>query len=193
MPTNFSEEKLQDEVALLESFVKADSEALYYLYQAYVPGIIKYVSNNGGNEGDARDVCQEALMALYKQVKSGKFSLTASLKTYIFSICRYQWLKNIRKHKRIESLGEDVELMDLNDDIINQTEKAEKFVLLQSHMSKLSGTSQKILDLHFQKYSTEEIADELGLSKLYVKKRKYECKKELIESVRNDSRYNELK
>lgn len=193
MPSKFSEEKLQNEHKLLDRFLKADSKVLTSFYHKYLPDVVGYVCRNGGNEEDARDIFQEALLVLYKQAKSKDFYLSASLKTYIFSICRFQWLKSIRKNKRIESLLEDVEIVDLNSDVIQLIEKAEKFVLLQSHLSKLSATSQQILDLHFQKYSTEEIADALGLSKLYVKKRKYESKKELTESMQNDSRYNELK
>jgi RNA polymerase sigma factor (sigma-70 family) len=181
------------EVGLLERFVKADSETLLYLYKNYLPSITRYVCTNGGNEEDARDVFQEALLVLYKQTKTGNFKLSASLKTYIFSVCRFQWLKCIRKNKRIESLTEGFEVIDLNSDAVKLLEKAEKFVLLQSHLSRLSSTSQQIMDLYFQKYSTQQIADKLGLSKLYVKKRKYELKKELIESIQNDSRYCEMK
>lgn len=186
------EEKFRNDHRLLDRFANSDSKILLYLYNTYLPGVVKYVCRNGGNEEDARDVFQEALMALYKQVKAGNLRLTASLQTYIFSICRYQWLKTIRKNKRIEQLVEGFEWIDLNSDIVGKIEKAERFTLLKSHLSKMSVSSQKILDLHFQKYSTDEIAQSLGLSKLYVKKKKYECKKELIESIRGDSRFKEL-
>ncbi len=193
MPTKLSGERLKKEYKLLDGFLKAESEILLTFYKTHLPGIVNYVCKNGGNEEDARDVFQEALLVLYKQAKLGELNLSASLKTYIFSICRFQWLKSIRKNKRIESFGEELELTDLNSDIVQHIEKAERYRLLQTHLSKMSDSSQQILKLHFQKYSTEEIANELGLSKLYVKKRKYECKKKLIESIRNDSCYNELK
>jgi len=192
MDSQLSDEKFQNDYKLLNRFVKSDSDTLLFLYKTYLPSIINYVGKNGGNEDDARDVFQEALMALYKQAKSGKFQLTASLKTYIFTICRYQWLKSIRKNKRVEHLIEDYEITDLNSDTFHKIEKAERFVLLKSHLSKMSDSNQKLLELYFQKYSTEEIAKTLGLSKLYVKKKKYECKKTLIESIRSDPRFKEL-
>lgn len=193
MPISPTGEKLDYEYNLLDRFTKADSDVLDLFYTTYLPGVMKYVCRNGGNEDDARDVFQEALLVLYKQANSGKFHLSSGLETYIFSICRFQWLKHLRKNNRIESLPENLELTDLNPDVFQVIEKAEKFVLLQSHLTKLSTTGQQILNLHFQKYSTEEIAETLGLSKLYVKKRKFECKKELIESMQNDLRFNELK
>ncbi len=193
MTFKISNEKIQQDCELLEKFVKADNEILLYFYENYLPMVSRYICKNGGSEEDARDVFQEALMALYKQVKSGNFRLSASLKTYIFSICRYQWLKSFRKNERYESLPEDHTLIDLDSDAIKMLEKAEKFVLLQFHLSKLNSTGQLIMELYFKKYSTAKIAETLGLSKAYVKKRKYECKKELIKSIQNDLRFDELK
>jgi RNA polymerase sigma factor (sigma-70 family) len=184
-------DNLEEEQYLLENFIKADNKIIVHLYKSYLPCVTKYILNNGGIEEDARDVFQEALIVLYKQIKSKDISLTASLKTYIFSICRYRWLNNLRKNKRIESFNKEMELIDLNSDIIFQMEKAERYRLLQVHLSKLSPTDQKILNLYFQKKSTEEIADLLGLSKLYVKKQKYLSKRKLIKSIQSDLSYKE--
>ncbi len=188
MPVKLSGERLKEEQILLDGFVKSEREILLLFYESYLPIVINYIRKNGGNEEDARDVFQEALLVLYKQAKSGKFVLLASLKTYIFSICRHQWLKLLRKNQRVESFDESLEIIDLSSDIVQLVEKAERFRLLQTHLSKMSESSQQILNLHFQAYSTEEIANELGLSKLYVKKIKTEYLKELIESIWNDSR-----
>ena len=182
---------LINENNLLDSFKKSDSKTISYFYQAYLPGVMSYIKNNGGFEEDARDIFQEALMVLFKKAKSGKLILSCTLKTYIFSICRFQWLNSMRKTNRIEALGEKVEIADLGSDFIIELEKAEKYRLLQNHLSKLSITNQQILGLYFKKFTTEEIANELGLSKLYVKKMKYLSKKKLIESIKNDSCYKE--
>ncbi len=99
----------------------------------------------------------------------------------------------MRKTKRIEPLADEFEMTKLDIDVINIIEKAEKFVLLWTHLSKLNSTSQQIMNLYFLKHSTQEIAKILGLSKQFVKKRKYEIKKELIESIQNDLRFQELK
>ena len=130
MSTKLTGKKLQNESKLLDGFGKADSEILFYFYETHLQSVIKYVCKNGGNEDDALAIFKEALMVLYKQAKSGELNLSASLKTYIFSICRYQWLKSIKKNQRIESLSKDIELIDLNSDIVQQIEKAEKFRLI---------------------------------------------------------------
>jgi RNA polymerase sigma factor (sigma-70 family) len=188
MPVKLSGERLKEEQILLDGFVKSERKILLFFYESHLPIVINYIRKNGGNDEDARDVFQEALLVLYKQAKSGEFVLLASLKTYIFSICRHQWLKLLRKNQRVESFDESLEIIDLSSDIVQQVEKAEKFRLLQTRLSKMSESSQQILNLHFQNYSTEEIAHKLGFSKLEVKKRKEEFIKKLIESIWNDLR-----
>ena len=184
--------KIFSEKELLAAFLNADDKSVLFIYKTCLPSVSKYICRNGGSQDDARDVFQEALMALYKQAKESEFVLTASIKTYIFSICRYQWLKTLRKNDRLESLGEGFDLPDINNNIINHLEKAERFVILQDHISKFNNNNRKILELYFQKYSTAEIAEKLGLSKLYVKKKKFECKKQLTASLKMDLRYREI-
>ncbi len=187
------EDRLFTDEKLLKAFIKADSKAVQYIYKNYLPVVSKYICSNGGTHDDARDVFQEALMALYKQAQGSNFALTASLKTYIYSICRYQWLKVLRKNKKVESLLEGFDLQDVESNIIVHLEKAERFLILHHHIAKFKGNNRKILELHFQKHSTDEIAEKLGLSRLYVKKKKFECKKQLIEAIQKDFRYKELK
>ena len=186
-------ERMSEENKLLKAFLEKDEDTILYMYKKYLPEISKYVCTNGGTHDDARDVFQEALMVLYKQGQDSKFELTASIKTYVFSICRYQWLKNLQKNKKIDSIKGALDLQDFNSNIISQLEKAEQFLILQDHISKFKGNNRKILELHLQKYSTNEIAKQLGLSRLYVRKKKYECKKQLIKSIKSDPRYKEIK
>lgn len=185
------EKEAINDTELLAAFAKADSSAIAYIYKNYFPLMSSYVCNNGGSKEDARDVFQEALMAIFKQVKSKDFVLTASFKTYIFAICRFQWLKNLRKNKRIESLPEMFDIQDLDDNIIVHLEKAERYNLLQKHLDRFKGNNRKILELYFQKFSTDEISEELGLSRAYVKKKKFECKKQLIGFIKTDTRFKE--
>ncbi len=187
------EDQSDTENKLLSAFLQADSKAISNIYENCLPHISKYICGNGGSHDDARDVFQEALLALYKQARESNFVLTASIKTYIFSICRYQWLKILRKNKKVESFVEDFDVQDLDCNIILNIEKSERFLILQNHLAKLNGNSRKILELHLQKYSSDEIAAQLGLSRLYVKKKKFECKKQLIESIKMDLRFKELK
>ena len=187
------EDRFLTDKKLLNALAQADNEAILYMYKNFLPLVSKYIYSNGGSHEDAKDVFQEAIMALYKQAQGNKLVLTTSIKTYMFSICRYQWLKILRKNKKVDSLAEDFDLQDIDSNIIVHLEKAERYLILQNNISKFQGNNLKILELHLQKYSTDEIAKQLGLSRLYVKRKKFECKKQLIESIKMDLMYKELK
>jgi DNA-directed RNA polymerase specialized sigma24 family protein len=65
------------------------------LYLAYFPMVLQLVLNNNGDEDEAKDIYQEAIIVLYNKVKRGDFELSSKLKTYIYSICRRLWLKRL--------------------------------------------------------------------------------------------------
>lgn len=66
---------------LLESFDKKN-----------FPIIAHYVKQNKGNEEDAQDIFQEAIIVLVGKVKKPDFILTATLSTYLFAISKNIWL-----------------------------------------------------------------------------------------------------
>ena len=61
-------------------------EALNKLYLGYFPMVLQFILNNSGDEADAKDVYQEAIIVLYDKIKSGKFELSSKLKTYLYSV-----------------------------------------------------------------------------------------------------------
>jgi DNA-directed RNA polymerase specialized sigma24 family protein len=63
--------------------------------------ILQLVINNNGDEDEAKDIYQEAIIVLYNKVKRGDFELSSKLKTYIYSICRRLWLKRLKATKQV--------------------------------------------------------------------------------------------
>lgn len=178
---------------LIKQFEQGDAIAVKFMYDNFLPEVIGFIKNKGGTDQDAKDVFQEAIMALYKQVKTGKLKLRVHLKTYFIAICKNQWLKSIRNNHRMDSMIPDFDPSDLDQNLIKELERAEKFRLIQAHLKEMSPSNRAILSMHLQKYSTKEIAKALNFSLAYVKKRKFLSKKALLTAVRNDTRFRELK
>ncbi len=177
---------------LISRFKNADSEAVRFMYKKFLPDVIAFITKIGGSEEDARDVFQEAIMALFKQAKANKLELRADLKTYLLAICKNQWFKSIRKNSKIDALIPDFDPSDLDQDLNKALEKAEQYRLIYSHIKKMTPSNQAILTMHLQKYSTEEIAKALNFSPAYVKKRKFISKRDLLVSIKKDQRFQEL-
>ena len=88
----------------LERLRTADNATLENLYDKVFPMIAAHVRQNSGTTDDARDVFQEALIALLESVKQPDFALSASPSTYLFAVSRNLWLKQLRKNKGLAPL-----------------------------------------------------------------------------------------
>ncbi|HEY1009614.1 MAG TPA: sigma-70 family RNA polymerase sigma factor, partial [Daejeonella sp.] len=51
--------------------LNGSKETLNRLYKSYFPMILQMIVSNNGNEDDAKDIFQEAVIVLYSKVKSG--------------------------------------------------------------------------------------------------------------------------
>ncbi|MBC9931790.1 RNA polymerase sigma factor [Chitinophaga qingshengii] len=84
----------------LISELKAGSHhATVAIYRQYFPVIAAYVQQHGGHTADAEDVFQETMLVLVQKIQSPDFTLTASLKTYLYAIARNHWSKRLRDNR----------------------------------------------------------------------------------------------
>ena len=179
---------------LLKGIRDADRNAVKRIYDLILPSVIHWVKENNGTEADARDMFQEALIALFRKVESGDFQLTCTLKSFIRIMCRNLWLTRIRNNKKFEvSEPEDIERVDLDQDLVRRLERSEKEQLFYKHFDLLGEQCRKIMMWFFDKITLSEIAKRLDTSENYIKKRKFICKEKLVKSIQNDPSFSELK
>jgi len=179
---------------ILNGLRNRETEILDFIYDKYFYQIKVFINQNNGTEEDAQDIYQDAILIIYQKTKQDNLTLHCSFNTYLYSVCRLLWLKQLEKRKLkklfIEESGKFIEL---NEDYLSLNERNEKYKIYQDHFKKLSYSCQKILELFLAKVQLKEIAHILGLkSDQYVKKRKHQCKEKLIASIKNDPRYKEL-
>lgn len=86
-----------NEQALLKGLANNDSKAIETIYKDNFNMVQAYVLNNNGSYDEARDIFQEAMIALYEKAQNESFVLTCQIKTYIYSICRRLWLKRLQQ------------------------------------------------------------------------------------------------
>jgi len=120
----------------------------------------------------------------------------SSFKGYLFSVCRFLWLKQLEKRRiEKEKLNDSLPYHeDLYDDNLNElAEKNERYGLYQKHFGTLSTDCQKLLQLFFEKVSLKEIAKVMGYkSEKYAKKRKFKCKELLISRIKQDAEFKKI-
>lgn len=181
---------------ILDGIREHNTVVLEHIYQTYYDQIRYLVISNSGTQNDAEDIYQEALIVIYRKLKAGELEIeNCSFNTYLYSVCKLLWLKQLEKKRiRPDELAEQENLSDFEqEDLLKVYEKSEKYKLFQKHFSRLQSDCKRVLELTLEKYSLREIANKMGYgSEKYAKKKKYLCKERLIESIKKDPKYTEL-
>ena len=178
---------------LIEGIRNQDKKVLQDIYSDYFPTIKRFVVENNGTEQDAKDVFQDAIIIIYRKIKEGTFDLSSSFKTYIYSVCRFIWLKELKKNtERAEKDNLYVEYEDIPEVTIDEYEQNEQYKLYQLHFKRLSEDCQTLLQLFLKKVPLKEIAQKLGIDSMqFIKRKKYKCKEQLIRYIKSDPKFND--
>ncbi len=182
---------------ILKGILRHDNLILQYIYKQYYYNINYFIRKNQGSEDDASDIFQEAIIIIYRKIKENDLVFEkSSFKGYLFSVCRFLWLKQLEKRRvEKEKLNDSLPYQeDLYDDNLNEIViKNERYGLYQKHFGALSTDCQKLLQLFFEKVSLKEIAMVMGYkSEKYAKKRKFKCKELLISRIKQDAEFKKI-
>jgi RNA polymerase sigma factor (sigma-70 family) len=175
---------LKDE-EIFEGIKMRDGKTVEALYRSYFPGFKNYVLRKNGSVDDARDVFQEAILVIFRNFNKEGFKLTSSFDTYMYAVCKNLWGKYFTDmNKHIES-NADISNYDFAEEETEVMERHKKYDLYVSQFNKLSKDCRKVLRYFAKKVSLREIAEKMGYSEAYAKKRKFLCKKKLVENIKN--------
>ena len=137
-----------------------------------------FVTNNNGSFDDARDIFQEAMIALYEKAQSESFVLTCQIKTYVYSICRRLWLKRLqqlgRYSNQVDSLEETIPV---EEDLENHEKRNAAFAIMDRAMNSLGEPCNSLLEGYYlKKMGMQELAGEFGYTNAdNAKNQKYKC------------------
>jgi RNA polymerase sigma factor (sigma-70 family) len=175
--------ELSDDL-LVDKLKSEESASFELLYKFYFPTTANFIRQNSGSSQDAEDIFQETVIILLKKVRQPEFVLTASLKTYLFSISRNLWLKKLRGDK-YAVIAADHSLLETQDFPLDQEENARE-EKLTTWLQKITANCRRILKAIF--YFNEPIDNlmkKMGWkNKHTAANQKYKC----IEQIRKESK-----
>ena len=167
---------------LLEGLASGSDAALTQLYRRYFPMILHLILSNNGSEDDAKDIFQEALVVLYEHVQKGTFVLNAQLKTYLYSVGRRLWLKQLARKNRFGTLGPDDlnesdTLVAIDDDLTEHERRDSQFDHMAASLGKLGEPCRTLLeDFYIRHLSMQDITEKFGYTNAdNAKTQKYKC------------------
>ncbi len=190
------EKKTHPDQKYVDALLLNDTLLINEIYETFVPKVIAYVRKNSGDEAAARDIVQEALITIYDQAKTKGLQLTCPFDAYFFLICKRKWL-NILKKEGHKGVTIEEERLYIRDDAHEQMERSREFEeqqnLYMAMLSKIGETCKNIITLGFSSLSMQEVADQLGVTYAYARKKKSLCLAKLTQLIKDSPNYKRLK
>lgn len=165
----------------LEGLRSSNDIVLSALYKKYFGVVLKYVLNNSGTEQEAQDVYQETVIVLYNNAQKPEFELNCAVQTYIYSVAKRLWLKQLNKHSHIyklsDSADDDGTLIDVSPEVSEHEEKEKHLLKMGESLQGLGEPCKTLIeDFYIKRLSMEEISDKFGYTNVdNAKNQKYKC------------------
>jgi RNA polymerase sigma factor (sigma-70 family) len=156
-----------------------DHIVLSALYKKYYNIVLKFIVNNNGSSDEATDIYQETIIILYENSRKPEFVLTSQLQTYIYSVARRLWLKQLKKNGKTYLFREEEEseLADIGSDLDEHYKKEQELERVQKSLAELGEPCSTLInDFYVQRLSMDEIAEKFGYTNPEnAKTQKYKC------------------
>jgi len=182
----------QNEVKIIEDLKLGERGVFELLYREYFSLIDQLVQKNQGNLEDAKELFQETMIVLYKNVRDNKIDNTSiQIGTYIYAIARNLWLNTLKQRKSVGTIEflDEVNVSPLVYDDLDLEEKNEnnqQYESVRIALEKIKDDcKQIILDSYYRKLSLATIAQKMGYSESFIKVKKYRCMEHLKKLVFN--------
>ncbi|MBS1952522.1 MAG: sigma-70 family RNA polymerase sigma factor [Bacteroidetes bacterium] len=180
--------------AIIEAIKAGSEKILFNIYEEYRNDFVSWaIRHHQISAEEAKDVFQESVIALYKNVKADKMESTeVSIKTYLFGIGKNIILNAVKRRGIEEKVFESFNVKTENG--IHEHYEHEHLVSLVKRLYRSMGSPCKeILEMFYEKgFDMESIATRIGYKNSDVaKKKKYECLS-LLESRISKTRIKEM-
>ncbi len=180
---------LHNDHRYIEALRTNDTRQISEIYRLYAPGIKVYLKSRGADDEEAGDIFQEALIDIYKLAFDENFVLTCPFEAFLLLVCKRKWLNTIKKNQtRGVTKSIDDGYTHIADEAYRHAaahaDQLEKESLVMALLKQISERCREIILASYTHQSQEQLADQLGVSYAYLRKKKSVCMAELIELVK---------
>lgn len=178
----------KDQFVLLDAFLSNREEHLKAFYISQYPKAKNYILKNGGTLENAKDAFQEAYLACWKKLSTGKFKPKnrAELEAYLFTIAKNKWIDQTRTVAKRKTISIDEKVQHLTADDAGQkmeleTKEQQLCITLTAFENLGEACKELLTQFYFHKMSMKIIAASLDMEEASVKNKKYRCIQKLRE------------
>ena len=175
---------IKSDEQLIASILKGSERAWLALIKRYEKRLYNYAYRMAGNPDDAKDMLQEILMSLYRNLAA--YRAEGPFPAWLFRMASFRCTDFLRRRKRQGfSAEEPDQFVDDKPDFkpesgMDLTQKNREVVRL---MKSLSREQRLVVELKFfQHFTFDEIGNQLGISSNTAKSRLYAALKSMRQS-----------
>lgn len=154
-------------------------KGIQLIYAQYAKRIVSLIVQNSGSEDDAYDILQESLVDIYHMACEHDFQLTTSFESFLRLVCKRKWLNVLKKNKNLQVTNSEDSLLYIEDQSANELEevflKVERENKVIEVLNTMGKSCQDIIKRCLTEKHQENIAESLGISYAYLRKKKSEC------------------
>lgn len=185
-------EKFSDQ-HIIDSIRKRDDRAFKYLQVKFQDSIRLMVIEMGGSTEDAKDVFSEGLIALIHLVDRDDFVLTCKLGTLVYALCKKSWERHLEKQVAVNNYHVRKLESSPEWDFTEESDQQLYQEIFWECFTQLEKVCQEILEGYLKEISPKEIADKLGYSYGYIRKRKSMCHGFLMKMIEDHPVFRKIK
>jgi RNA polymerase sigma factor (sigma-70 family) len=185
--------KKYSDIEIVDEIKRGNSDkVLLFLYQTTQYKLGSWIMKNNGNEDEAQDIFQDAVLSFYQYVLGEKFEAGKSVDAFIFSIGRNMWINRAKqKNKMVRGVKEEVFSDHQNEDQNNEFShlfSEDKSAKMEALLTKLGERCKELLTYSiFYNMKMVDIAKKMAFSNAdTVKTKNYKCKKRLMKIINED-------
>jgi len=177
----------------IEGLVAKNEKVISTIYTLLFPKVLRFVVNNKGQQSDAEDIFQNALLQLSVRYKKEPFEIKTSFEAYLFTVCKNLWRRELNKSKKWVTNDMVIQLQSKEQELAVETLEQERWELFAEHLKTISENCRKVLQMYFNKVAYSEIVKKMGYnSETVVRQRVFKCKTKLTTLIKKDKRYKSL-
>lgn len=164
---------------------------MHKLYQENFQSVLAYIMKNNGNKEQAEDVYQEAFLAAWRNIQTGRFRPQGehSFNAYLFRIAKNKWIDFLRSgmFKNTVALPESIQNENGEQRNAEDEHDDEYINLIIKNFERLgAGCKDLLIRFYYKKNSMKQIAAHLKCTEGTARNKKYKCLKRLRELINNN-------
>lgn len=170
--------------ALVSAVERNDETVLQQFYTANYSQVERFVLQQSGSSDDAADVYQEAYLAVWRNIKLGKYKSTdVAPAAYLFQIAKFKWMDQLRSRKKM-LMASVAEVPDSSEPAEKQSE--ENIRLIAEQLAELGEPCRELLTMFYAaKKTMKEIGEKFSWTEATAKNNKYRCIEKLRKRVQD--------